>query len=233
MTQRETVLTPAQPPSSAHAPSNAQAAAQAQARTRRDRALVAAVIALLAAGAVGYGLFLGIASALQAWGLSIEAAKWLADLVSTQTSPPDLGLGEEGPMQKAEDRQAFAWRAIYALAAAERLAEADDLTHAEEVERGYFDRHLSAEARRDRASALVDVTSRLLGDRTEEQTEKVPLLSWHAVVDARTTPECAWANGKNFRADRIPIIGIPGSVHPRCRCTSGPALPGAPLIPSV
>ena len=215
------------------APRPSEGDAQQRARTKRDKALVAAIIALLAAGAVGYGLLLGIRVALIAWGLAPEAADWLANLVSDQTEAPDLGFGAPGPMEEAEAIQARAWRAIYALGAAQRLFEDEDLAHAEGVEEGYFARHLAAEGRRQRAAALVDITRQLLGDRTEEQQGEVPLLGWRAVLDQRTTPECAWANGQNFRADRMPIIGLPGSVHPRCRCTSGPAIPNAPLIPSV
>lgn len=216
------------------APPQSESEAQKKARTRKDKALVAAITALLTAGAVGFGLMVGIRSALIAWGLPIEIASWLADMASTETKPPDLGLGPIGPMQKAEHRQAYAWRAIYVWSAAERLLAAKDLAHAEKVERGYFYRHVAAEERRDRAAALVDITSKLLGDRTEEQTiEHIPLLGWRAVIDNRTTPECKWANGRNFRADSIPIIGIPGSVHFRCRCSAGPALKGAPLIPSA
>jgi SPP1 gp7 family putative phage head morphogenesis protein len=215
------------------APRPSEGNEQDRARTRRDKALVKAIIALLAAGAEGYGLVVGIRAALITWGLPIEVAAWLADLVSSQTEPPDLGYGTPGPMALAEETQARAWRAIYALGAAQRLSETEDLDRAEHVEEGYFARHLAAEERRQRAATLVDITNNLLGDRTEEQEGKVPLLGWRAVIDARTTPECSWANGQNFRADKMPVIGLPGSVHPRCRCTSGPSIPGAPLIPSL
>ena len=215
-------------------PPQSESDAQKKARTRKDKALVAALVALFASGAVGYGLMVEIRAALISWGLPVEMASWLANLTSSETKLPDLGLGAVGPMQKLEERQAFAWRGIYIWSAAERLLDAAHTAHAERVERGYFFRHVAAEERRIRAAALVDVTSRLLGDRTEEQTvERVPLLGWRSVVDQRTTPECRWANGKNFRADRIPVIGVPGAVHPRCRCTSGPPIRGAALIPSA
>jgi len=219
-------LTQAPPPSEGNA--------QQKARTKKDKQLVAAVTALFAAGAAGYGLMIGIRTALEVWGLPFGTANWLADLVSSEIKMPDLGIGAAGPMQRIEERQAFAWRALYTWGAADRLLAASDLAHAELVEAGYFGRHVAAELRRLRAAALVDVTSRLLGDRTEEQVvESVPMLGWRAVVDNRTTPECKWANGRNFRADRLPIIGLPGAVHPRCRCTSGPPTPGAPTIPSA
>ncbi len=219
-----TALTQAPPPS--------EGVAQAKARTRKQKQLVTALVALFSAGTVGYGLLIGIRAALLTYGVPVEIATWLAQMSSTRTSFPDLGLGAIGPMQRAEERQALAWRAIYILGAADRLTEALDLIHAQHVEEGYFERHVLAEERRIRAAALVDVTNRLLGDRIEER-DKVPLLGWRSVIDNRTTPECAWANGRNFRADRLPVIGIPGGVHPRCRCTSGPPVKGAALIPSV
>ncbi len=216
------------------APHPSEGNAQQKARAKKDKVLIAAIVGLFSAGATGYGLMLGFRTALVIWGLPIEVASWLAELASTKTGFPNLDLGEVGPMQKAEERQARIWRAVYTLSAAERLMEAPDIQHAEDIEEGYFARHVAAEERRIRAAALVDVTRRLLGDRTEEQPHKeVPLLGWRAVLDDRTTPECRWANGQNFRADRMPIIGIPGSVHPRCRCTAGPAIKGASLIPSA
>lgn len=60
------------------------------------------------------------------------------------------------------------------------------------------------------------------------------LLGWYAHHDDRTTPECADADGKNFRADAMPLIGYPGTVHgSSCRCTPGAPFPGAPELPSA
>ncbi len=209
-------------------------AADRQARRKKDKALIAAIVALFASGALGYGLLVGIRAALIQWGASEEIAAWLAALASTHAEPPDLGLGAPGPMQRQEVKQGHVWRAVYIWGAIERLTRADDLAHAQRLEHGYFLQQVAAEERRARAAALVDMTSRLLGDREEEQLDgRVPLLGWRATIDDRTTPECRWANGRNFRADRIPAIGLPGSVHPRCRCTSGPPVKGAPLMPSL
>ena len=215
--------------------SNPQASATAQtAQTRKQKKALVALVALFSSGAVGYGLMLGIRTVLMGLGLSTEIAHALANLASSKTDFPNFDVGEIGPMQKLERRQSLAWRALYVIAAAERLHDAQDFERAFQREHSYFLRHLAAEERRLRAAALVDVASRLLDDRTEEQeTSKVPLLGWRSVIDQRTTPECKWANGQNFRADRIPVIGLPGAVHPRCRCTSGPPVEGAPLLPSV
>lgn len=216
----------------AHPPSDEGAKKKAQ--RKKDKTLIAGIVALFGTGTLGYGLLVGIRALLLEWGLPIELASWLAALVSTHTHTPDLGLGEPGPMQRREVPQGHLWRAVYTWGAAQRLLDATDIIRAERTERGYFAMQVAAEERRVRAAALVDMTSRLLGDRVEEQAdERVPMLGWRAVIDANTTAACRWANGRNFRADRIPVIGLPGSVHPRCRCTSGPPIKGAAVIPSV
>ncbi len=192
------------------------------------------IVALYSNGAVGYGLFISVRGLLEAWGLGSERADWLANLAAKEIHVPDLGVTTVGDVAKAQLRQNYLWRATYILAAAERLRDAKDVAHAETVEQGYFMRHLAAEERRLRAATLVDIAATLLNDRKEEQPHPdVNLLSWRAVIDDKTTPECRWCNGRNFRADSIPMYGVPGSVHPRCRCTVGPPIPGAPLIPSA
>jgi hypothetical protein len=54
----------------------------------------------------------------------------------------------------------------------------------------------------------------------------VPLLGWYAHPDDRVTPECKAADGANFRADVMPMIGWPGTLHGgTCRCKPGPPWP--------
>lgn len=162
----------------------------------------------------------------------------LAIMVSAGNLPDDLGV-PQGPAQAIETELAGAWLASYVGAALERLTEANpDTLDAEawDKERRYFDLHRDAEERRMRSAAHQDMTAKLNSDRPDFARvgeEEVQLLNWHSVIDARTTPECRWAHGQNFRADQQPIIGWPGSVHLSCRCTAGPAIPGAPLMPSA
>ena len=142
---------------------------------------------------------------------------------------PDLPSGfTGGPAYRAEEEAAAAWRAIYAVAATDRLSNPTDFDLAVERELQNYTLHTEAEERRLRAAALVDAAAQLMSDRTTDN-----LLGWRAVVDDRTTPECRAAHGCNFRADRMPLIGWPGAVHMRCRCSAGPPIPGAPLLPSV
>lgn len=86
----------------------------------------------------------------------------------------------------------------------------------------YHAQHVAAEAAREGAYRQLRGGAEAWG----------PILSWRAILDERTTPDCRWAHGKNFSATNPPAIGIPGAnlLHAGCRCTVGPPLPGAPDI---
>ena len=165
-----------------------------------------------------------------------DAIRALTTLAANGNLPEGIGL-PPGPAQAIEQEMAAAWLALYLVAASERLADAaaegdQALQAAIQAEERYFGQHLIAEERRMRAAAGVDTESRLNADRDQEG-DLAGLLSWRAVLDRRTTPECRAANGSNFKADQMPAIGWPGAVHVHCRCTSGPPIPGAPLLPSI
>lgn len=88
----------------------------------------------------------------------------------------------------------------------------------------YFGLHRDAMWARAKAAMAVDMAALQHG----------LLLGWYTHMDDRTTPECADANGKNFRADSMPLIGYPGAVHgSNCRCTPGAPHAGAPVLPSA
>jgi hypothetical protein len=89
-------------------------------------------------------------------------------------------------------------------------------------ERRYYAQHLLAIWNRSEAGAQTDNAAMTWGN----------LLGWHAVRDRNTSAECLAANGKNFYADHMPLIGYPGAVHPHCRCQAGAPFPGARLVPS-
>jgi hypothetical protein len=90
-------------------------------------------------------------------------------------------------------------------------------------ERRYFGQHRDAIWNRAQAAQQVDMAAWAYGD----------LLGWNTVLDSHTSAECRAANGKNFYASSVPLIGYPGSVHPHCRCYPGPAHVGARLLPSA
>lgn len=129
-----------------------------------------------------------------------------------------------GLAEAAENDSAPTWRAAYMLAAArridDRVSRGQTLQEATAAESTYRQMHIDAQRRRVEAAQAVDAAADIYGLQ----------LGWYANGDQRTTPECAWANGRNFQADRRPVFGWPGAVHPRCRCTAGPAFPNGRLL---
>jgi len=90
-------------------------------------------------------------------------------------------------------------------------------------ERRYFGMHRDAIWSRAKAAMAVDMAA----------MEHGLLLGWMTHRDDRVTPDCLAADGKNFRADQMPLIGFPGTVHAKCRCTPVGPFPGAPMLPSA
>jgi hypothetical protein len=89
-------------------------------------------------------------------------------------------------------------------------------------ERRFYAQHLMAIWQRSQAGAQVDSAQMTYGN----------LLGWHALRDKNTSADCLAADGRNFYADHMPLIGYPGAVHPHCRCQAGTPFPGARLLPS-
>lgn len=166
--------------------------------------------------------------------LGITALALRGALAITLALPPDR-LGALGPATMTVLRLNAMRRAQYLLSAAERiqasLAEAqakgasiaDALDSAISSERRYYGQHLVAGWNRMTSAARVDTAAGQHG----------LLLGWRAIFDSRTSPECRAADGKNFRADRMPLIGYPGMVHPHCRCFPGRPFAGARMLPSA
>lgn len=148
--------------------------------------------------------------------------------------PPDRIEGH-GPASTAIARLNLMRRAQFVVHAAQRIA--DELRRARSEnrplgtalrdavakERRYYRQHLEAIIQRTQAAAAVDARAAEYG----------PLLGWYTVRDKRTSAECLRANGKNFYADAMPLIGYPGGVHPHCRCYPGKPHSGAALLPSA
>jgi len=217
----------------------AQTAQQKQ--QQQNQQILLALAAAFTGGVGGYMLLMTVRGLLVdlPFGLSYDLANWLATMASSPL-PMSGGVGvPPGPCQVIESEHAAAWRAMYLVAAADRLALAGGLgaspkqAAAQAQEARYFLRHLEAEDRRMRSAALQDTAALLNADRETPSTDRAELLNWRAVMDDRTTFECRMADGKNFRADKMPLVGWPGAVHVHCRCSAGPEVPGAPLLPSV
>jgi SPP1 gp7 family putative phage head morphogenesis protein len=130
-------------------------------------------------------------------------------------------------------------RAAYLISAARRLTVAarggpNSIARALVTERRWLQQHLAASAQRDIvANGVASVARQQAKAAKQAGTDWNGLLGWYAVGDARTSPECRAANGRNFDPRKVPLIGFPGAVHPGCRCTSGPPFPGRPRVEEI
>lgn len=134
-----------------------------------------------------------------------------------------------GPALQATLNAERAYRAAYLANAAVRVQNAVNggatMEQAIAGEQRFYTAHLQAQANRRRAAAAVDKVAEDVDMQTAYGPAAVPgmrgtvrLAGWKATIDARTSPECAAANGCNFDVERPPLIGYPGTVHPHCRC---------------
>lgn len=145
--------------------------------------------------------------------------------LATSLLPPERPLlgRSGGPASLWVRRTGPARRAAYALAAARRLAVREPDVDAE---RRHAAAHLAAERGRREAAADAD---RLVAAHG-------PVLGWYAKrpKDEASSAGCWAAHGGNWHVGRPPIIegkpSIPGTVHPSCRCRSGPPFPGGTLL---
>lgn len=148
--------------------------------------------------------------------------------------PPDR-LGAHGPATRTVMMLNLVRRAQFVYSASKRIAAAITEAHsrgedvleafykAAEAERRYYGQHLLATWNRADAAAKTDSAAMEYG----------LLLGWNTVIDKHTSAECRHADGRNFWADAMPLIGYPGMVHPHCRCWPGKPVPGAPILPSA
>jgi SPP1 gp7 family putative phage head morphogenesis protein len=104
-------------------------------------------------------------------------------------------------------------RARYVVNAAKRLTGAlvdGRFLPALTQERSYLTAHVQAGQKRKVAAQALDAVAAKHG-----------LLVWHTVMDDRTTEDCATLDGKLFTIENPP--GLPGAMHPNCRCEALPA----------
>lgn len=195
-------------------------------------------------------LLAGVQALLAPLGIGADAARSAALLAFVGVTAIELGE-QAGVAERFVARTSPARRAAYTLNAARRIEEAHgrvepqmraaeslhgvgDEADAQKVreqaardaryedrERQFLAQHLAAERTRQAAAQHVD----RLADRFG------PVLGWKARLDERTTPECRAAHGKNFRADRPPAIGWPGTLHGgTCRCVATGPFNDAPVL---
>jgi hypothetical protein len=134
--------------------------------------------------------------------------------IAMEHPPPVTGV--VGAASAQTGRQNLARRAQFVLSAGKRLA--GDVRQARAQgkpvgaalldglarERRYYSMHTAAMWNRATAAGKTDMEAAVHGD----------LLGWNAILDGRASPECKLADGRNYRASRMPRIGFPGAVHP-------------------
>lgn len=147
------------------------------------------------------------------YGLSKRHAQWI--LGGLGQALPDADLSVAG-LQEATLREGF-YAATFMVNSANRMMHGSTPAR----EQHYLRLHNEAKQARRDAGDAADRMAEIHGD----------ILSWRAVRDGRTTPDCAAADGKNFSVSEPPLMGFPGGVHPYCRCTAGPPIEGAQTIP--
>lgn len=213
-------------------PATAQQTPSQQAQTAADTVLITALATALVSAVTPEAAMAAILSYSRSSRVQPAAMLWSIQLV--MSFPPEV-TGVSGTASLITARQNWLRRAQFALSAARRAMADIEQARAHGIparqalatsaarERRYFAQHLDAIRGRAMAAMAVDMAALSYG----------PLLGWNTVHDSRTSAECRAADGKNFRADAMPVIGWPGAVHPHCRCYPGPARIGARMLPSV
>jgi hypothetical protein len=116
------------------------------------------------------------------------------------------------------------FRAAYVVKAAQRIQAKIDsgasVRDAVRAEKPNYEAHRAARDNRLEVAANVGTSAMMFG----------PLLGWYRNAALDSDTDCIAADGHNFYADSIPIIGLPGSVHPNCGCRPGPPHEGAGLV---
>lgn len=166
--------------------------------------------------------------------VSRTAASAAAQIVLQWGQPDTEPLGAAGQRMQRLNIQR---RAQYLLAAARRITRQlgtdrspDAVAGAIRRELQYWRQHVHAGTQREQAAAVADSTAAQHGAPVRAGGKPVTVLGWHAVLDSRTDPQCRAANGKNWILERPPRIGIPGTVHPACRCIPVPPYPTRRLV---
>lgn len=184
-----------------------------------SRAAIAAVTlpAALVAQLTSTGLAPKAVKAAGRMALSVPMtgrSRWGAPTVGDKTSWTGPGAPSMARRVAADEP---AMRARYIINASTRLTRAlingaflDGLT----AERRHLTAHVEAGRNRSRAARHLD-------DLTARHGR---WLRWVTVLDRATTPDCAALNGVVFSTDDPP--GVPGAMHPRCRCHATPAFTG-------
>jgi hypothetical protein len=199
---------------------------------RSDAMLALTAARAFAAYPSAAGIFTQIAGTFHGAGISGPA---LRAVIAIETRYPPDRIEGVGPATRWAAHANIARRSAFFVAAAHRIQDglagaasrgeprAEALDRLAETESRYFGQHFEANQGRIMAGSAIDGAAYRWGK----------VLGWQSVHDARTSPECKAADGRNFLAAIPPAIGYPGTVHPHCRCHPVAPFRGAPLLPTL
>jgi SPP1 gp7 family putative phage head morphogenesis protein len=63
-------------------------------------------------------------------------------------------------------------------------------------------------------------------NETRQKALGITGFTWSCALDERTCPICGPLDGKSFEWKKPPAAGLPGQVHPNCRCGADPDVEG-------
>lgn len=190
---------------------------------------------LLAATTVGAALT-GLVSLLAIYGIHRAAIKAVFSMLGGGTNHrPNArlaayGVPNSGQITKVQRREVF-YRAAYVANAAKRVQQhldaGESVPEAIADERRFYNAHEQARKGRLDAAAQAEWAARAYGWETDDGKR---LVGWYLNPLLNNEVECRAANGNNFHVEDGTIIGLPGAVHARCGCYTGPPHQGAGMV---
>src|SRR5688572_27424203 len=164
-----------------------QAQQKAQSESSQNSAEIAAVLAVLMAGPPLVMAVQAISAVLKTPVKFVLAAFSILKYKPGKKGSPSA----KNPVALARRKNLW-FRAAYLLNAVKRLATSDDLKTGLAREKRLYAAHKEAAARRlASAKAVLEMAAETGED----------ILGWGGILDDRTTADCRWLIGKNFRID--------------------------------
>jgi hypothetical protein len=190
---------------------------------------------LIAATTVGAAVT-GLVSLLAVYGIHRAAIEAVFSMLGGGTNhTPNArlvkyGVPNTGQITAVKRREVF-YRAAYVANAAKRVQHELDRgstpKQAVDVERRFFVAHEEARKGRLDAAAQAEYAAAAFG---WVQDDGKRLVGWYLNPLLNNEVECKAANGNNFLVEDGTIIGLPGAVHARCGCYTGPPHSGAAMV---
>lgn len=193
---------------------------------------------LVASTAVGTAVT-GLVALLAIYGIHRSAIEAVFSMLNSGTNhTPNArlamyGVPNTGQITKVKRREVY-YRSAYIANAAKRVQKGIDEGQtpkaAADDEKRFFKAHEAARKERLDAAAQAEYAAQAYGWPGEGEHEGKRLVGWYLNPLLNNEVECKSANGNNFYVEDGTIIGLPGAVHARCGCYTGPPIQGAQMV---